>query len=87
MKKYGVFNNNTGEYTFVETKDEALQLFWTKVVEVALTHFHGTAYVEVTQNENGTETWVNDLAEEIKRPKTPEEIAKLTKETRIVFLP
>lgn len=79
MEKYGVFNNNTGEYTFVETKDEALQLFWSNVVEVARTHFHGTAYVTVTQNEDGTETWLNDAGEEIDRPKTPAEIEALVK--------
>lgn len=87
MEKYGVFDNNTGEYTFVESKDEALQLFWTRVVEVARTHFHGTAYVTITQNEDGTETWVNDSGEEIEKPKTPEEVAKLSKTTRIQVLP
>jgi hypothetical protein len=79
MEKYGVFNNNTGEYTFVETKEEALQLFWANVVEVARTHFHGTAYVTVTQNENNTETWINDSGQEIEKPKTAEEIEALIK--------
>lgn len=79
MEKYGVFDNNTGLYTFVETKDEALRLFWSNVVAVARTHFHGTAYVTVIQNENGTETWLNDAGEEIDRPRTPAEIEALIK--------
>jgi hypothetical protein len=79
MEKYGVFNNNTGEYTFVETKEEALQLFWSNIVEVARMHFHGTAYVKVTQNEDNTETWVNDCSEEIEKHKTPAEIEALIK--------
>ena len=42
-------------------------------------HFHGTAYVKVTQNEDNTETWVNDCGEEIEKHKTPAEIEALIK--------
>ena len=79
MESYAVFDCNTGEYTRVATQEEALQLFWSRVVEVARTHFHGTAYVTVIQNENGTETWLNDAGEEIDRPRTPAEIEALIK--------
>ena len=77
MRRYAVFDCTTGEYTRVATQDEALQLFWSRVVEVARTHFHGTAYVTVQQNEDGTETWINDAGHEIDRPRTTEEIQAL----------
>jgi hypothetical protein len=79
MESYAVFDCNTGEYTRVTTQEEALQLFWSRVVEVARTHFHGTAYVTIQQNDNGTETWINDAGHEIDRPRTAEEIAELIK--------
>jgi hypothetical protein len=84
MEKYGVFNNNTGEYVFVKTKEEALQLFWSNVVKVARVHFHGTAYVTVTQNENNTETWIDDSGQEIEKLKTSEEIEALIKKQPLV---
>ena len=88
MIKYGVFNNNTGEYSFVETKEEALQLFWSNVVEMALTYFHGTAYVTVDTNEDGSEVWRNDNLEEIDRPRTADEItAILSKITKAHTIP
>jgi hypothetical protein len=35
--------------------------------------------VKVTQNEDNTETWVNDCGEEIEKHKTPAEIEALIK--------
>jgi hypothetical protein len=88
MEKYGVFDNNTGEYTFVSTKDEAVELFWNRVVEVARTHFHGTAYVTVIQNDDGAETWLNDSGEEITRQRTKQELEALVKkQPTIAVLP
>lgn len=75
--KYAVYNATSGENVLYDTKDEALQAFWTNVVAFAKSHFHDTAYMVVEQNENGTETWYNDQNQEIDKPMTSSEILEL----------
>ena len=72
--KYGVLNPKTGETTIHDTKEEALMIFWTRMVDFAKPHFHNSSYTIVEQHDDGTETWINDQNEEIQKPKTPQEI-------------
>ena len=71
--KYATYNVN-GENTLHDTKEEALQAFWSNVVAFAKSHFHNSAYMVIQQNEDGTETWFNDNNQEIDKPLTFEEI-------------
>lgn len=75
--KYAVYNAETGENVFFETKEEAIQGFWSNVIKIAKTHFHDTAYMVIETNEDGSETWYNDENKEIEKPKTIEEIIEI----------
>lgn len=72
--KYGVFNPLNGETTLLNSKDEAMQLFWTRMLQFALPHFHNTPYVTIIQNEDGSETWQNINGQEMDKPLTEEEM-------------
>lgn len=63
--KYGVLNPSNGETTIVASKEEALELFWSRLIEFAAPFFHNTVYVSIQENEDGTTTWFNDQNQEI----------------------
>lgn len=75
--KYATYNALTGENVFHDTKEAALQDFWTQVVNYARSHWHNTAYTVVEQREDGSEVWYNDNNQEIESPKTAAEIEAL----------
>ena len=77
IRKYAVYSAITGENIIYDTKEEALQAFWTNVVSFAKSHFHNTAYTIVQQNEDGSETWFNDQNQEIEKPMSDQEIENL----------
>lgn len=72
--KYAVFNPITGETNIVTTKEEAMQLFWTRMLQFTLPHFHNTPYTIITENEDGSETWQNINGQEVDKPLTQEEM-------------
>ena len=74
MIKYMALNPETGHYDYFATKEEALEIFWKRVIEIAKNRFHGTAYISVEINSNGEEIWKNDCEEIIDRIPTPQEI-------------
>lgn len=75
--KYAVYNALTGENVLYETKDEALLAFLANVTNFAKSHFYNTAYSIVEQNDDGSETWLNDQNQEIVFPETPAEIQSM----------
>lgn len=76
--KYAVYDPTTGENTQVDTKEDAMQLFWMRMISLAKPYFHDTAYMTVEVNdETGTETWYNDVGNIVDRPKTAAEIGAL----------
>ncbi len=66
--KYAVFNAETGTRTLYDTTEEATQAFWDNLYHYAKRIHHSTVYVTVTKNEDGTETWHNDLGEKMPLP-------------------
>ena len=75
--KYAVYSATTGENTLYDTKEQALQAFWTNVVNFAKSHYYNTAYMVVEQNPDGSATWYNDKNQEIDRPMTAAEIENI----------
>lgn len=65
IKKYGVILPSSGETTIVSTKEEAINLFWERMVEFSFPYFHNTFYVSIDYNDDGTETWYNESEDEI----------------------
>ena len=65
--KYGVLNPLTGETDRFDSKAEAMQVFWKRMYEIAIEHFHSTAYVIINENDDGSELWYNDQSEPIAR--------------------
>lgn len=80
--KYGVLNPKTGETTIHDTKEEALMIFWTRMVDFAGPYFHNSSYTIVEQHDDGTETWSNDQNEEIQKPRTLQEIEEFLAQTK-----
>jgi len=74
--KYAVYNPQSGQNIFCDTKEEALQEFWKNVVALAISHTYNTAYMVVEQNEDGSEIWRNDNEEVIRKPILSFEIQK-----------
>lgn len=68
ITKFAVFNPLEGEYTYVETEAEALDLFWTRMVDMTLAHFHGVPYSLVDVDDEGKEHWTTFQGEQIIRP-------------------
>lgn len=70
---YAVYNPLTGCNEEVETKGEAMNLFWKIALDIALPYFHSTAYSIVHKNDDGTESWFNEsyelmgIGEEVKK--------------------
>jgi hypothetical protein len=50
MMKYGVFNPLNGETTLLDSKEEAMQLFWIRMIQLTLPHFHNTPYMTIIKN-------------------------------------
>lgn len=80
--KYAVYDPTTGENTLVDNKEDAILLFWQRMIEFAKPYFHDTAYMTIKINdETGAETWYNDVNDEINRPKTSAEIQAIREKT------
>ncbi len=75
--KYGVFNPLNGETTLLDSKEEAMQLFWIRMIQLTLPHFHNTPYMTIIKNEDGSETWKNINDQEIDKPLSYEELSNL----------
>ena len=73
--KYAVYDPTTGENTEVDNREDAMQLFWQRMIKLARPYFHDTAYMTIEVNEEtGAETWYNDAGKVIDRPRTAAEI-------------
>lgn len=57
---YGVYHPRTGAIHIVDTKEEALQLFTTFMIEFSREYFHNTMYLTIENNDDGTVTYLND---------------------------
>lgn len=73
IEKYGVLLPENGETTIVESKEEAVKLFWERMIKFSLPFFHDTVYVTIQYNDDGLETWFNDQNTEIEKILTLEE--------------
>lgn len=72
-------NHETGHYDYFPTKEEALEIFWKRVIDIAKKQFHGTPYVTVEFTSEGEEIWKNDCEEIIDKVPTPQEIEERLK--------
>ena len=82
--KYAVYDPKTGENTIVEYREDAVKLFWQRMIELARPYFHDTAYMTIEVNEEtGAETWYNDAGQVIDRPRTAAEIQAQLEEFRL----
>lgn len=59
MRKYLVFNPETGLSNSYDTKEEALDAVSEIVTFIMKKFFHNTVYVTVDTDENGNETWTS----------------------------
>jgi hypothetical protein len=55
--KYAVLNPFNGQYTKVDTKEEAYSIIVENVLEFYKTHVHDNPIAEIQVNENGDEIW------------------------------
>jgi hypothetical protein len=58
--KYAVLNPFNGEYTKVNTKDEAYSVIVKTLIEFYKIHVHNNPIAEIQVNENGDEIWSTD---------------------------
>lgn len=72
--KYAVYDPVTGENTIVDAKEDAIQLYWSRMIEVSKPFFHNTMWMTVEQYEDGSEIWKNENGTGIEKPKTFEEM-------------
>ena len=75
MRKYLVFNPETGLSNSYDTKEEALDAVSEIVTFIMERFFHNTVYVTVDTDENGNETWTNAEGSALDNPKILTEIA------------
>lgn len=73
VKKYGVYDSELGITIVVDTEDEAVELFWKKMIKFSYPFFHNTSYVSIDYNDDGTEIWYNDNNNVIDKILTKEE--------------
>lgn len=57
INKYAVLNPADGQYTKVDSQEEAKKLYVKFVMEFFNFHVHGTPITVIEVNENGDETW------------------------------
>jgi len=57
INKYAVLNPLYGQYTKVDSEEEAKKLYVKFVMEFFNSHVHGTPITLIEVNENGDETW------------------------------
>lgn len=58
ITKYAVLNPLNGQYTKVDTKEEAYSAVVQNILEFYKAHVHNTPITELHVDENGNETWV-----------------------------
>jgi hypothetical protein len=86
--KYAVYNPVDGESTMVDNREDAMQLFWQRMIVLARPYFHDTAYMTIEVDaETGAETWYNDAGKVIDRPRSAAEIESLISQTLAQTLP
>jgi len=66
--RYSVHDPKTGDNTRVESQEEAISLFWQRMVDFALPYFHNTIYSTVEIREDGSEVWTNESGDEVEKP-------------------
>lgn len=80
-KKYGVLSHTNGGFTFFDSKEEAIEEFWKRMIAIGYEHMQHTCYVTVEKNEDGTETWYNESDKEIDKILSTEEQEELIRKT------
>jgi hypothetical protein len=55
--KYAVLNPLDGSYQYVETQEQALEIFWTNMIKLSYPHFHNTPYSIIETDDTGAEHW------------------------------
>jgi thymidine phosphorylase len=80
--KYGVLDIKTGETTFVSSKEEAVEIFWKRMISFALPFFHNTPYVIIEEQTDGSSKWFNSNNEDIERILSFEEMNLLLEKER-----
>jgi hypothetical protein len=81
--RYAVYNPLNGETTLVDTKEEAVMLFWERMIDVSAPFFHNTMWMTVEQNEDGSEVWKNENDNVITKPLTVEEMTAIQQSHRV----
>ena len=75
-EKYGVYNPKTGETDIVDTKEEAINLFYQYMIEVSKGFFHNTMYLTIVENDDGSVAYYND-GNKVDRVLSPAELEVL----------
>ena len=81
--KFAVYNPVTGEVSLHDTKEQALETFWSIVIGYIYEYMGKTAYTRIESQEDGSEKYFNDKDDEISFnmtiPQIEEIISKYTK--------
>jgi hypothetical protein len=76
---YGVYHPKSGETFIVNTKEEAINLFYKFMIDFSKEFFHNTMYFTIQENEDGSVSYFND-GNEVDRFLSPREIEDLWSE-------
>jgi hypothetical protein len=74
--QYGVYHPTTGETIVVNTKEEAINVFYKSMIEFSKPFFHNTMYVTIQTNEDGSISYFND-GNEVDQVLSSEELESL----------
>lgn len=81
--KYAVYDPVTGENTIIDNREDAVKLFWMRMIDFSRQYFHDTAYMTIEEDsDTGTQTWYNDAGLVIDRPRTAAEIEVMLQQYR-----
>jgi len=63
MNHYMVFNPSTGQYTYVQTMEDAISLKNNYIIAFIKQHQNISNIVKVIKNNDGSETWIQEKME------------------------
>ena len=63
---FAVFNSKNGNYSYFDTRDEALDFYVQMIMEFCNNPFYKNVYCEVIKNDDGSETWKSESGEVLK---------------------
>ena len=65
--KYAVYNLNSNDYDYFDTKEQAVIEFWDRLIDRALLHNNNTPYMTVETTSDGSEVWKNESGDVLEK--------------------